>query len=102
MRNLADAALDFLWFLEFSEEEELDPDNAVKMLESLSLSIQEIWTDEERNALSEAAARRLADFQTPDEHGNLPRGMLTDDQRALLEALSKGRFDGYLDYEDKD
>lgn len=102
MTNLADVVLDYLWFLEFSDEEELDPDRAVKLLEDVSWKMQEVWTTDDKQALSEAAALRLNWLQTPDEHGFTPRGPLTDDQKALLESLAAGRFDGYLNFEDEE
>lgn len=96
MQNLADVALNYLWFLEFSDDEELDPDRAVKLEEELSYQIQDVFTDEERQALSKAAARRLKWWlQEPDEHGYTPRKLLTANQKAFLEAISEGRFDGY-------
>lgn len=96
MNHLADAVLNYFWFLEFSEEDQLNPDDAVKLEEKLSYEIQNVWTSGEKQALSEAAKRRLAWWlQEPDEHGYTPRARLTTNEKAFLEALVAGRFDGY-------
>ncbi|RYG58297.1 hypothetical protein EON80_27330 [bacterium] len=97
MKNLADSVLDYLWFLEFSDEDICDPDYSLKLLENLAVEIKENYSDAEKEALQDAAKRRLEDWlQKPDEHGYSPRGRLTDDQKLFLEALASGRFNGYL------
>jgi len=56
VRNLPDSILDYLWFLNFCEEEECDPDYMLKLLEGLSWEIQNNYSEEEKQALSEATS----------------------------------------------
>jgi hypothetical protein len=96
MRNLAEVVLDYLWFLNFAEDDTLEPDEAVDVLEGLAFKIESSFSDEEKQALMEAASRRLSWWlQEPDEDGYTPRELLTPNQKALLEALASGRFNGY-------
>ena len=100
MQNLASVVLDYIWLLEFSEEDEVDPDSAVKLLEDMTYQIENVFSQDEKQALCHAAERRLQWWlQEPDEHGYTPRKLLTLDQKALLEAIAAGRFDGF-DIED--
>jgi hypothetical protein len=102
MNNLADVVLDYLWFLNFGDDESFDPDDAIKLLEGLSIQIEDDFTEEEKRALMNAAQRRLDWWLSePEEHGYSPRGRLTSDQKSYLEALITGRFDGY-DLDDDD
>jgi hypothetical protein len=102
MKNLANAVLDYYWFLNFSDEEELDPDRAIKLAESLVYEIENEWTAEEKQTLSEAAQRRLNWWLgEPDEHGYTPRKGLIAEQKTFLEALIAGHFDGD-DFEDEE
>lgn len=95
MKNLADAVLDYFWFLNFCDDEYLDPDQAVQLIEDLGGQIENDFTPEEKQALSEAAQRRLDSWMREhDEDGYTPRGRLTDDQKEFLESLIAGRFHG--------
>jgi len=95
MNNLADAVLEYYWFLSFSSDEELDPDTAVKCMESLVHTIETRFSAEEQNALQEAAKRSLASWlREPDEHGHTPRSLLGPDRRAFLQAIAAGHFAG--------
>lgn len=103
MTNLADAVLDFLWFLEFSEDDECDPDLAVKYLESLSFDIENNWTDEEKQMLRDAAKRRLVGDSNKDQTGHIPSASysaVSDEQKVFLEAIAAGRFSGQLEDDD--
>lgn len=103
MTNLADAVLDFLWFLEFSEDDECDPDLAIKHLESLSLDIENNWTDDEKEMLSDAANRRLIGASNKDQTGHIPsvsHSAMSDEQKGFLEAIAAGRFNGQLEDDD--
>jgi hypothetical protein len=101
MRNLAEVVLDYLWFLNFAEDDTLAPGEAVDVLEGLAFKIESSFSDEEKEALREAASRRLSWWlQEPDEDGYTPRELLTPNQKSLLEALAAGRFNGY-DAEEK-
>lgn len=95
MKNLADIVLEYFWFLNFSTDEELDPDIAVKSMENLSYTIENEFTDEDRLALRDAASRSLKGWLSePDEYGYTPRKLLTDDKRAFLESIAAGHFSG--------
>jgi hypothetical protein len=90
MKTLAELTFDYLWLLMFEGEEVIDLDYSVKIQESLPDYFASM-TDEEKEALSsvakEAQARLLAE---PDEHGYTPRKLITEEQKAFVEALSSG------------
>ena len=95
MNNLADTVLEYYWFLNFSADKELDPDTAVKRMESLVYVIETAFSVEERGALKDAANRSLASWRhEPVEHGFMPRRPLTPDERAFLQAIAAGCFSG--------
>jgi hypothetical protein len=92
MKALAELTFEYLWLLMFEGEDVIDLDYSVKMQESLPEYFASM-TEEEKQALSavakEAQARLLAD---PDEHGYTPRALVTDEQKAFMEALSSGEL----------
>jgi hypothetical protein len=95
MNNLAHSVLDYFWYLNFSEEDDADPDVTGRFIEELVHSIETAYSDTERNALMVAASERLATWlRPPDEHGYSPRALLTQEQRAFLEAIARGHFSG--------
>jgi hypothetical protein len=95
MDNLADIVLEYYWFLNFSTDEELDPDTAVKSMENLAYTIETAFSADEQRALQEAAKRSLASWlREPDEHGYTPRSLLTPEKRAFLQDIAAGRFSG--------
>ncbi|NED92759.1 hypothetical protein G3I76_73525 [Streptomyces sp. SID11233] len=49
---LAEALVDVLWFVEGSEDEQLDPDNAVKVMEGVAHLVSKLSSDQ-RNVLFE-------------------------------------------------
>ncbi len=85
MNNLADSILSYMWFLDSCEEEICDPDYSLKLLENLSYEIENIYTNEERQALIDAAICRLAE----------PSSSRTRNERSFLQAISVGKFNGY-------
>jgi predicted HicB family RNase H-like nuclease len=95
MKNLADVVLHYYWFLNFCSDDELDPDTAVKEMESLADTIMNSFTVAEREELQAAAKRSLTTWlREPDEHGYTPRKLLTEDQRIFLESIAEGQFTG--------
>ena len=101
MNNLADSVLDYFWFLNFSGEDEADPDLTVKLLEDLVACIENKFTEAERQALAHAARRRLASWlREPDEFGYSPRSLLTPEKKAFLDQVASGRFAGDVDDDD--
>ncbi|MCG8518079.1 MAG: hypothetical protein MI794_08815 [Pseudomonadales bacterium] len=90
MRTLAEITFEYLWLLIFEGEEVIDLDYSVKIQESLPDYFASM-TNEEKEALAkvarEAQARLLAE---PDEYGYTPRKLITDEQKAFMEALSSG------------
>jgi hypothetical protein len=95
MNYLADTVLEYYWFLNFSADKELDPDTAVKRMESLVYAIETAFSAEEQGALKDAAKRSLESWlHEPDEHGYKSRSPLTPDERAFLQAIAAGRFSG--------
>lgn len=69
---------DLIWSLEFSSDDEVDPDYVASLLEGVWYTLTESVSDEERQAfikaVSRAKKRLLAD---PDEHGYTPRSLVT-------------------------
>jgi hypothetical protein len=98
VNNLADAVLDYLWFLNFTEEEEVDLDLSVKEFDRLLDQIKNEFGEDEKAALKEAATRRLAQWlRDPDEYGYTPRSLLTLDQRYFLEDIAAGELWSMVD-----
>jgi hypothetical protein len=58
MQNLAKAVVDVLAFLELSGDDVIDPDSAVKAMESIAATLHDA-SEEERAALAEAAMSEL-------------------------------------------
>lgn len=97
MQHLADVVLGSLWFLEFSEDDECDPDFAVEEAARISLSIEDDFSEGEKVALQDAAAQRLQMWlREPGEHGSAPLSPRTSGQKACLESLAAGCFNGCL------
>jgi len=95
MNNLADAVLDFFWFLNFSTEEEADLQLTAEMSAGLANQIETTFSQAEKDALKDAASRRLTSWlREPDQHGYTPRKLLTPDQRSFLEEIAAGHFSG--------
>jgi hypothetical protein len=95
MKTLADVVLDYLWFINFASDEQLDNDTAVKLGESVSYDIEHELSDKEKEELKIAAANRLKWWlREPDEHGYTPRKLLTPEQKEFLESIAAGRFRG--------
>ena len=94
MNHLVDMLFDLIWSLEFSSEDEVDPDFVVSQLEGVWYTLNELVSDEEKQAFIEAAKRAKARLLAePDEHGHTPRTLVTDEQKKFLEELSSGNFD---------
>jgi hypothetical protein len=95
MNNLADVALDYFWFLNFSTEEEADIQLTSDRLGELAHQIETELSAAEKDALKAAASRRLVSWlMEPDEHGYTPRKLLTAEQKSFLEDIAEGRFSG--------
>jgi hypothetical protein len=93
MNNLADVVLEYYTFLNFCDDDDLDPDTAVQKIAELSHAITTTFTDTERAALQAAAQRALASWlREPDEHGYTPRTQLTPELQEFLEAIAAGNF----------
>ena len=93
VNKLADAVLDYLWFLNFTDEEEANPDLLVKEFERLLDQIENEFGEDEKAALKAAATRRLAQWLSePDEYGYTPRALLTPEQRKFLEDIAAGEW----------
>jgi len=91
VNKLADALLDYLWFLNFTDEGEANPDLLVKEFEGLLYQIENEFGEDEKAALKAAATRRLAQWlREPDEYGYTPRALLTLEQRKFLEDIASG------------
>ncbi len=92
MKNLSDLVLDYLCFLEFTEDDDLDPDVAVKELERVSYQIEYAFSESEKASLSESATRRL-EKEAVD---------LKLDHREFLHAIADGNFSGTVDDDDSE
>ena len=88
MKNLAKAVLDSWYFLLFTDEEDLHPDTAAKEEEGLIYAIENKWTDEERNALQEAAQERIKDKPPID-----PEDTSQDKELRFFTFIATGRID---------
>ena len=93
MTNLAQITFDYIWMMLFADEDNIDLDYSVSMIEELSLALPK-FTAEEQDAVAEVAreakARLLAE---PDEYGYTPRDLVSEEQKAFLEAaISKEMY----------
>jgi len=92
MNTLAELTFEYIWLLMFEGEDVIDLDYSVRMQESLP-DYFSAMSNKEKIALStvakEAQARLLSE---PDEHGYTPRSLVTEDQKAFMEALSSGEL----------
>jgi hypothetical protein len=93
MQNLADALLNYFWFLNFCTDEQMHPDTAVQQMENLVYSIENDFNDAERAALQEAAKRSLAAWLREP-------GGITAKQKEFLQSIINGRFNGWPADED--
>jgi hypothetical protein len=95
MKTLADIVLDYYWFLNFCDDEQLDPDTAANLIENVSYQLENELSESEKDGLKKAAAERLKWwFREPDEHGYTPRKLLTTEQKSFLESIATGHFSG--------
>lgn len=83
MDKLADSVLDYLWYLNFADEDEADLDTTLDLLSDLIYSIQHDYSAAEREAVMAAAQRRLASVAN-----------LSTEQRGFLEEMARGDFAG--------
>ena len=93
--TLATLVVEYIEFLELSNDDVLDLDLAVSQMEGIAASLAEA-SEDERKAVREAARARLAWLlRDPDEHGYSPRKLVTPAHRALLEGIASWEaFDG--------
>jgi hypothetical protein len=93
VNKLADAVLDYLWFLNFTDEEEANSDLLLKAFEGLLYQIENEFGEDEKAALQAAATRRLAQWlREPDEYGYTPRALLTEEKRKFLDDIAAGEL----------
>ena len=92
MKTLAELAFEYIWLLLFGDEDVIDLRYSTKMQQSLSDYFSSM-NDEEKKALSKVAeetrSRLLAE---PDEHGYTPRKLVSDEEKAFLDALASGEL----------
>ncbi|MEU2232250.1 hypothetical protein [Streptomyces vietnamensis] len=50
-RALAEALVDVLWFIEGCEDEQMDPDDAVKVLEGVAHTVSTLPTDQQQELI---------------------------------------------------
>lgn len=95
MRHLADSVLDYLMYLNFSDEDAYDREHTLKLLEELTGKIENSYSENEKLALSDAAARRLELYaRESDSTEELGISFLTEEQQQFLESVAAGWFDG--------
>lgn len=51
-RALAEALVDVLWFIDGSEDEQMDPDDAVKVLEGVAHSVSTLSNDQQEEMIA--------------------------------------------------
>ena len=77
MNTIADLCFEYIWLMIFGTEDQIDQDYSVKMQESLFLYLLEM-TDDEKQAMSNAAKRMKASMGTGD---------LSEEQLVMLNAF---------------
>lgn len=91
MKNLADAVLEFFEFLYFSDEETLNFDDAAKRSEALVDAVENDFTDEEKQALMQAAQRRLDSINARNAESGTTNSEPSD-LEGFLKHTAAGRF----------
>jgi len=94
-RKLAEVVVQFIEFLELTDNEQFDSRMAVKQQESIAAHLAEA-TDDERAAVMQAARSKLASLlREPDEFGYSPLKTVSAEHRALLESIASGEAFGW-------
>jgi len=95
MSQLAATVLDLFFELSFASEDYVEFDWGLRRCSDILSDIKNNYSDEEKSAIQLAAANKLKYLlREPDEHGYTPRKLVTAEQKAFLEAVAAGRFDG--------
>ena len=92
MQNLADAVLDYYFFLYFAEEGKLDAERSVRLVELFD-QIENRFLAEEKQALKEAAARRFQKQEEMIENGSIPQYPIASAESLFLSNIAGGYFD---------
>jgi hypothetical protein len=97
MKTLAELSFEYIWLLMFGTEDIIDLDYSVQCQESLATQFEGI-TEPEKLALVEVAvATRNRLLAEPGEHGYTPRKLVSEEQRAFLDAFISGEvFEQWL------
>ena len=92
MNMLAEIMLEYMCFLDFSTEDQVDLRTSVKGMESIVSTLREA-SEAERQAVSQAASDLLASLlREPDEYGYSPRKTVTAAQREFLDSIASGKL----------
>lgn len=91
MQNLADTVLDYYFYLYFAQDEAPDAERSIKLLELFN-QIECKFSDEEKQALKDAARRRMQREEEFIENGGVPPYDLTK-EHSFLHNMAYGYFD---------
>ena len=90
MKTLAELSFQYIWLIMFGTEDMIGLDYSVQCQESLSAQFEGI-TEAEKAALVEVAvATRNRLLAEPDEQGYTPRKLVSEEQKAFLDAFVSG------------
>jgi hypothetical protein len=92
MQNLADAVLDYYFFLYFADEGKVDAERSVRLVELFN-QIENNFSEEEKQQLKEAAVRRFQKQEEIIENGGIPQFPTASAESLFLGNIAEGYFD---------
>ena len=95
MKNLARTIVDLYYELNFVEEDYVEFDWSLHRCAEIRMAIENDYTSDEQSAIRAAASDKLKELtRDPDADGYTPRGLVSEEQKQFLAAVSAGRYDG--------
>jgi sensor histidine kinase YesM len=101
MKDLADAVLDYFWFLYSPAESGLESQRSVKLVELFN-QIEDHFTNEEKQALMDAATRRLQQLQNAHDAAYVFQQPQESIRESFLQSIAAGHFDFATDDDVRD
>lgn len=92
MKTLAELSFEYIWLIMFGTEDMIDLDYSVQCQESLSAQFEGITEAEKSALVAVAVATRKQLLAEPDEHGYTPRKLVSEEQKAFLDAFVSGEI----------
>ena len=92
MNNLADAVLDYYFFLYFVEKQNPNAECSIKLVELFD-QIENKFSDVEKQEVKEAAKRRFQRQEEVINSGGIPQYPINSEEIEFLQNIARGNFD---------